>query len=195
MMKSLLFLVCTLAFVAVSAQKVKLIEGDLSALKGATSINTRFVYENITIGKNEEKESDYITRRRSEINAKTPGKGDSWAEDWVNDRKNRYEPRFNDVFNKESGMTVDPNAKYTILFKTMNVEPGFKSPMGFGNKDAEVSGEAWIVETADPSHVVARLSVMNAPGRMMMADFNESIRIGESYAMAARGVARFIKKA
>jgi hypothetical protein len=197
-MKSILLLLC-LGTLTATAQKVKLIEGDLSPLKGATSINLQFVYDDITVGvmgKGGEKEPDYINRRRSEINAKTPGKGDTWAQEWVNDRKNRFEPRFNEAWTKESGVSVSPNAQYTIIFKTQYVEPGFKSPMGFGNRNAEISGEAWVVETANPTHVIARISVFNAPGRAMFgADYDTGIRIQEGYATAGRGVARLIKKA
>lgn len=180
----------------VDAQKIKLVEGDLSALRGQTSINIQFVYEDITIGKDQIKEADYVNRKKSEYNAKTPGKGDTWAQEWVDDRKNRFEPRFSESVSKESGMSVSNEAKYTLIFKTHYLEPGFKSPMGFGNRNAEMSGEAWIIESADPSHVVAKLTVTNAPGRLAFGfDYDTGVRLQESYATAGKQLARFIKKA
>ena len=48
-----------------AAQKLKLVEGDLSVLKSVTSINTVFTYENMSVGKFD-KESDYITKKKED---------------------------------------------------------------------------------------------------------------------------------
>ena len=48
-----------------AAQKLKLIEGDLSVLKSETAINTAFTYENMSVGKFD-KESDYIAKKKEE---------------------------------------------------------------------------------------------------------------------------------
>ena len=66
----------------VHAQKIKLIEGDLSALKGQTTLNTQFVYDNLMVGKNQT-EANYVHDKTSELNGKNPGKGDTWAKEWV----------------------------------------------------------------------------------------------------------------
>lgn len=84
-------------FVA-NAQKVKVVEGDLSAVKGQSSFNIEFDYSDMAVGKFK-KESDYIEKRRKEINEKEAGKGDSWAESWVSDRESRFEPKFLELIN------------------------------------------------------------------------------------------------
>ncbi len=61
----------------VSAQKLKLIEGDLSILKNEKSINTVFTYDNMSVGKYD-KESEYISKKKDDYNAKEAGKGDKW---------------------------------------------------------------------------------------------------------------------
>ena len=67
------------------------------------------------------------------MNAKQPGKGDRWAEKWVNNRSSVYEPMFEELLNKllfkgKTNATAAKNqkdAKYTILVKTVMTEPGF----------------------------------------------------------------------
>src|ERR1700712_5602855 len=86
---------------ALRAQKVKLEDGDLSALKGEQSIAVEFTYDPLAVGK-VDKESDYGRSRKDEINKKKPGKGDDWAKTWVDGPQTLYEPKFLDLFEKYS---------------------------------------------------------------------------------------------
>lgn len=177
---------------AVNAQKVKLIEGDLSAVKNEKTINTEFAYDNMKVGKFD-KESEYVEKKKEEYNKKEAGRGDTWAVRWVDDREEKFEPQFNELFEKTSGMTITPKAKYTIIYKTTFTEPGFN--IAVMRKNATIDGEAWIVETANKSKVIAKISVSKAPGRMFGGyDFDTGERITEAYATAGRGVARLIVK-
>src|ERR1700737_2200846 len=99
--------------VSANAQKIKLIEGDLSPLKSETSISAEFTYDNMSVGKFD-KESDYVAKKTADYNKKEPGRGDNWAKSWVRDRESMYEPKFIELFEKESGMTVSTKkpAKY-----------------------------------------------------------------------------------
>ena len=59
---------------------------------------------------------------------------------------------------------------------------------------AEIDGEALIVETANPSNVIARISVLNCPGRTFGGnDYDTGERIQEAYAVAGKGLGKFIK--
>ena len=89
-------------------------------------------------------------------------------------------------------MTESPSAKYTILFNTTFIEPGFN--VGVASKPAYINGIAFIVETKNKSNIIAEISIDNAKGIMPMGtDFASSWRIGESYARAGRELARFLK--
>ena len=56
-------------------------------------------------------------------------------------------------------------------------------------------GEAWIVETADKSKVIAKISIQKAPGRTFGGyDFDTGERIAESYADAGKALGKFIRK-
>lgn len=176
------------------AQKIKLTEGSLSALKGQTEINTVYEYDHIKVGEFDN-EDDYIQKKKSEYNKKEPGRGDTWAAAWKNDRATRYEPKFEELFTENAGVKAGkfPQAKYTLIFKTTFVEPGFN--VGVARKNAYVNGEIWIVETADNSKVVAKASVDKAPGRMFGGfDFDNGARIGEAYAAAGKVFGRQVKK-
>jgi hypothetical protein len=175
-----------------NAQKIKIVDGDPSILKDQTSIAFKFTYDNMAIGKFENGQ-DYIDKKTAEYNAKQAGKGDRWAKEWVTNRAARYEPKFIDLFLKYSLMSEKDDAKYTIIFHTSFTEAGYN--VYISRHNAEINGEAMIVETAHPDKVLATISVEKAPGRTYGGDdYDSGTRIAESYADAAKYLAKFIIK-
>jgi hypothetical protein len=178
-------------FQAATAQHVRFMDGDLGQLRGEHSINVEFGYDNMRVGKYD-READYISNRKDEYNKKEPGKGDNWAKAWVDDRKYRYEPKLLDGFQRFSEMKADPQAKYTLIFKTMFTEPGFNG--GVVRKAATIDAEAWVVETANRDHVIAKISIQKAPARNFWGnDFDAGERIAEAYQSAGVSLGRFIR--
>jgi len=182
-----------LSFTTVAnAQKIKLVNGDPSVLKTETSVAFKFTYDGMAIGKFPNGQ-DYIDKKKAEYNAKQDGKGDRWADMWVANRTSRYEPKFIDLFLKYSQMAEKKDAKYTIIFHTSFTEAGYNVYVSRHN--AEINGEATIVETADPSKVIATISIEKAPGRTFGGDdYDSGTRITESYADAGKYLAKFIRK-
>ena len=45
-----------------------------------------------------DKEDDYITKKKTELNEKEAGRGDSWEKNWKSDRQDRFEPSFVNYF-------------------------------------------------------------------------------------------------
>ena len=177
-----------------SAQRLKLAEGSLDLLKGQTEINTEFTYDNLKVGKYD-KEEDYIRDKTAEYNKKEPGRGDNWARAWKDDREARYEPKFMELFNDKGNLKAvhKKAAKYTLVFKTSFLEPGFN--VGVWRKNASMNGEVWIVETANPSKALAKISVDKAQGRIFGGfDFDTGVRIAEAYADAGKALAKFISE-
>ena len=175
-----------------SAQKVKLVNGDLKPLKDVSSINVSFCYDGMAVGKFEN-EADYVEKKREEYNAKEPGKGDSWAAIWEENREHRYEPKFIELFEKHIKRAVSEDAEYTVVFHTIFTEPGFN--VGVMRKPASIDADVLVVETANPDNVIARLTVKNAPGRDAWGvDFDVAARLSESYAIAGRELAKFVNK-
>lgn len=194
-MKKLYVLALLCAFVTsgVYAQKIKVLDGSLDALKGIDKLNLEYDYSKMGVGKFAT-EKEYLDRKKKDYNEKEAGRGDEWVRSWEADRANKFQPQFEELFGKHSGITAGdiPNAKYTLIFKTTYTEPGYN--IYVSRKNAEIDGEAIIVETANRSNVIARLSVLNNPGRTFGGnDYDTGTRIQESYAVAGKGLGKYLK--
>lgn len=179
---------------AAMAQKVRVLDGSIGALKGVSKLNVQFDYSKMGVGKFETEE-EYLKKKTEEYNKKEPGKGDEWAKSWKADRKNRFEGQFKELFEKHSDINIGdhPGEKYTLIFKTTFTEPGYN--IYVTRKNAEIDGEAWLVETANPGTPIAKISVQNCPGRTFGGgDYDTGARIQEAYAVAGKGLGKFIKK-
>ena len=138
--------IIVLGSLTANAQRIKTKSGNENIIKNESTINIEFVYDGLSVGKYDV-EADYIKAKTDEYNKKEPGRGDSWARSWVSDRESRFEPRFINEFQDATGMTVKKDAKYTLVFKTTSIEPGYN--IVISRKNAEIDAEAWIVETAN----------------------------------------------
>jgi hypothetical protein len=173
------------------SQKIRVKDGDKNILKNESKINIEFTFDNLSVGKFD-KEQDYIDSKKAEYNKKEPGRGDTWAKRWKEDQDSRYPPDFNTLFQKTSGMTTAKDAKYTLIFHTTSIEPGFN--IGITRRNAYIDGEVLIVETADKSKVVLKLSLDNAPGKVFMGnDYDTGERISEAYAKAGKELGKYLK--
>lgn len=189
---SILILAIALTGLNSFAQRIKVLEGKVPDFSNEKSVNTEFTYDNISVGKFD-KEEEYIKTKTDEYNKKEAGRGDNWAKGWVADRKNRFEPKFDELLTKYSDLTADANAKYTIIFHTSFIEPGFN--IGITRKNAYINGEATIVETANKSKVIAKISVDKAPGNSFWGnDYDTGERLSETYATAGKALGKFLKK-
>ncbi|HTE33251.1 MAG TPA: hypothetical protein VK666_22865 [Chryseolinea sp.] len=191
MKKALVILFLGLS-VAAYSQKIKLIEGDLKALKGQTAVKTEFTYDNMSVGKFP-KEADYIAQKKKDYNEKEAGKGDKWEEAWVAARKDRYEPQFRELFSKSSDIsTVGETSPYTLIFKTVKTEPGYN--IGISRSPAFIDAEVWIVDSTSPDKAIAKIQILKAPGMDVIGyDFDSGARIQEAYAKSGKALGTFIK--
>lgn len=176
------------------AQKLKVVQGDLSVLKGQSSVKTEFTYDNMTVTTKNVPEAEFVSTKKDEYNKKEAGRGDKFAQSWVDDRANRFEPQFRELFAKHSGMTTaDDNAKYTLIFHTTHTETGYN--IGISKRPAYIDGEAFLVETADKSKVVARLTIDNVPGSQFGGyDYDTGTRLAECYAKAGKDIGKLVGK-
>ena len=175
----------------INAQKVKTTSGSDDILKPESSINIEFNYDNISVGKYKN-EQDYIAAKTEEYNKKEAGKGDSWAVSWKNDKQSRFEPKFIELFTISSGMSVVKDAKYTMIVKTVSIEPGWN--IGISRKNAEIDLEVWIVETANKSSKLDSFTISNVPGGTAFGyDFDTGLRISEAYAKAGKSLGKSLK--
>ena len=178
----------------VSAQKIKVQEGSLSAVQGVSKMNISFDYSDMSVGKFD-KEADYVAKKKAEYNKKEAGKGEQWEQDWIKDRSERYAPQFEELFNKNSDAKVGdfPSEKYTMIVKTTKTEPGYN--IAISRKNAEIAGEIQVVETANPSKIVLRLSFEKALGRSFGGyDYDTGFRIQEAYADLGKALGKYMRK-
>jgi hypothetical protein len=178
------------------AQKISIQKGSLGAIKGQKMLAT-FDYSGMAVGKFD-KEEDYIAKKMEDYNKDEAGKGDKWAASWKGDRERRYEPKFEELFNKYgekpgvSAFRSATDAKYEVNIHTIFTEPGFN--VGVMRKPAYIDA---IVTFKDRTtgEEIAVLKVDNVPGMDAMGyDFDTGVRIEESYAKLGKSLAGFIAK-
>jgi len=179
-----------------NGQKISVQSGKVGVVKGQKMLAT-FDYSGMAVGKFD-KEDDYIAEKSAEYNKKEAGKGDKWADSWRGDRATRYEPKFEELFNKygeKTGMTVSrtaTDAKYEINIHTVFTEPGFN--VGVMRKPAYTNTIITFRELATGQEV-AVLKVDNCPGMDAMGyDFDTGVRIQESYAKLGKALSAYILK-
>lgn len=174
------------------AQEVDITKGDLSILKGEKTINIEFLYDKVRVG-DFNKEQDYIKKKTDEANDKEPGSGEIWARKWQEDKETKFGPKFILGFTKETDMTVSKDAKYTLIFNTTAIEPGYS--IGVSKRNAGVDGKVWIVATADKTKKLAELYVERPDeNKWRGAAFDAGSRIADAYYLDGLKVGKFIKK-
>jgi hypothetical protein len=199
-MKKVVFIALSMMLMtgmALQAQKITLKSGGFEALKGQKTFLVTYDYSGMAVGKFD-KEDDYVADKTADYNKDEAGKGDKWKTAWYEDRGQRYQPKFEELFNKvmaDEGMKCDQNAKdakYQIVVHTTFIEPGFN--VGVMRKDASLNAEIKIVETATGKEV-AFVTVTGCPGRGGMGyDFDTGFRIEEGYAKLGKSIAGFMLK-
>jgi len=194
-MKKIIILLLMIVSVASYAQRSKIVQGSLAPLKGEKAMRIEFTYDNMTVSTKNVAEPAYMKEKKDEYNKKEAGKGDKWAQSWIDSRSSRYEPQFRELFAKVTGMTTaSDNAKYTVIFHTTHTETGYN--IGISKRPAFIDGEVLIVETANKSNVIARITMDNAPGSQFSGfDYDAGSRIQECYAKCGKTLGKMIVKA
>lgn len=187
---TLLFLFAT----GLTHAQVKLVSGKVDVLKAGIKINVEFTYDNMAVGKFKT-EADYVKKKTEEYNNKEAGRGDRWAESWVADRKNRFEPAFNNLFGKHADLNPGayPEAEYTLIVNTNFTEPGFN--VGVWRSNAYINATAKLVETKNRDKVIAEFTLNKMPGRDVSGyDFDTGERIEEAYSKAGKELGQLVGK-
>jgi hypothetical protein len=198
-MKKLLFFLfaVSLSFGSTVVFAQKLESGTFSALKGQSLVNLQYDYSNLVVGKKAEKE--YVESKVAEMNKKKSGSGDAWLEAWNKDRSGRYQPAFEKNLNgtiDAIGVKAQENAEatYTLIVRTVNIEPGFQSGVGV-SKPAYIDLEVSLVETAAMDKVLGKIVYDNCQSVNMMGyDFDTGARIQSCYDRAGGGIGKAIIK-
>lgn len=195
MKKSLIALILLFTFANLFSQKIKLESGSLDFLKHESCINIEFMYKDMKVGN--KKEASYVREKIESDNKKERGKGEKWHRAWIQDRTERFEPKFVELFNKhitkKNGPVIDGvGSEYVMLVNTNLTEPGFN--IGLARRDAKVSLTCIFLVDAT-NEKLAVISIKDSPSREVLGtDFDRGYRIQEAYGVAGRQLAKFIIK-
>lgn len=194
-------IVIAFAFLALTsvtfAQKITVLEGDLSVLQNEKILNIEYDYSTMGVGKFKT-EKEYVDKKVSELNAKEAGKGDKWKANWEGDRIARFQPAFELLMNKFTanfGLYVgnEKKAKYKMIVRTTFVEPGYY--IYVSKKYASIDLLIDIVEVSNPDKVVCKIVSKGNPGRTYgMDDYDTGLRISESYELAGKKLGIYFEK-
>lgn len=186
--------VCGLA----NAQKITLTSGEVSDLKGLKQMLVEYDYSTMGVG-DFATEAEYVDTKVAEYNEKENKKGDKWLKAWQGARKTKYQPKFEEVFNKvgsKKGMTVSQKAKkakYVLIVKTIFLEPGFN--IGIMKKPSQVSFDFIIVDIENRTNIIAEFHLEKVKGASASGfDFDSAARVSESYAKAGKIFAKYLLK-
>jgi hypothetical protein len=184
-------LLCVIFFPS-NAQKKKLLQGTLDGLKGVKSYDIKFTYDSMVVGI-DTPENQYLRTKKKEWDERDPGKGSAFLNEWFDGRQLQYEPTFIKNFETYSQVTLnDKSATYTMILKTTRTEAGWYA--GVLAHPGEIDGELWIVESADPSKVIAKIGFYGFVGKTSRDDIDMSDRIETAYEMAGKGLGDFFKR-
>ena len=197
MKKLLITVLIGLFTINLNAQKIKLVDGDIGFLKGEKNLGVNFIYEEITVGKMSEEA--YIEKKVAEAEEREPGTGETWPDQWYGDRTGHYEPKFIELFNDvmaEKGVSLTKDVEstnYTMVVETIFIEPGFN--VGVARKSASINLVVEWVDTDNPEEVLATFTIDKSPGGLPFGgDYDSGVRVGESYAKAAKYYAKYLLK-
>ncbi|MDU1891413.1 MAG: hypothetical protein E6767_12060 [Dysgonomonas sp.] len=195
MKKVLLTLILVFTTTSVFSQKIKVESGSIDFLKTEQSIKVAFTYNDMKVGKKEE--AVYVKEKIDKQNKDAYGSGDTWHKRWINDRADRFEPKFIELFNKrmseKNGALIGEEGDYLMTVNTHHTEPGFN--VAVARKNAEVSLTCTFTHIPTGEEV-AVVSVKKASANNFWGDdFDVAYRIQESYAKAGRELAKhFVKQ-
>lgn len=178
------------------AQSIVMTSGSIDFIKDQKVVQFTFSYDEMLVGKMTE--SEYVNKKVSDYNAKEAGKGDEWKAAWYNDRKERFEPKFYELFDKYMGeagiVSGTEGAQYRIEINTDFTEPGWNVGVMRQNASVDLSCKVKSIATGEQ---VASIKIRNASANNFWGtDFTAGYRVQETYAKAGRELAKFfIKKA
>lgn len=177
---------------------IRLQSGSLAFLKQESRVNVEYDYNGMKVSGM--KEEDFVAKKVADYNKKQPGRGDQWRQAWINDRTEKYQPKFEQLLNKyASGKRGNlqfgsfKDAKYTLILKTTFTSEGYN--VAIMARPAFINANAIFVETQNRTNVIAVVTITKAPGMDAWGnDFDAGSRIQEAYAKAGKELGIFIAK-
>ncbi|OCA78039.1 hypothetical protein BBH99_01810 [Chryseobacterium contaminans] len=195
----LLMLTIMVTTVAFGQERMSVVSGNFEVLKDQTEVNVEVQFENVLFMKENITETQYLENRKKQV-LENPKRGEeawkTWIAEWEKYKKEEYVQYFANGLNKtykEISFKKDNAAKYTLLLDTKWVFPGWHA--GLTAMTAEISGTIKLVETNNPSVVLAEVA-LNKFDRFVHNDqfVMEYGRIAAAYESVGRTLGKKMKK-
>ena len=190
----MLFFFCILT---TNAQKITIVFGDLSLLKGQTKIYIEYKYDSMIVG--EKTETKYITKKVIDYNYEEIGKGDKWLEKWKSDRKNFFQPEFEEKLNlylSPLKINISPfnvNAPFTLILHTDYTDPGFNA--GVSQAPGVINVTVTFVETKNKNKELIKIKISQASSHFAGGKpYKTTDRLKEAYGNCGSKLGKFLKK-
>ncbi|SHG78144.1 hypothetical protein [Chryseobacterium sp. OV279] len=200
MKKLLLLLFMAVATTTFAQEKFNVVSGNFLALKDQTEVNVELKFENVLFMKENITEAQYLENRKKQV-LENPKRGEEawkkWIEEWEKYKNENYADYLIKGLNKSYkniSFKKNSSAKYTLLLETKWIFPGWHA--GLTAMSAEITGKIKLVETGNPSVVLAEVELNKFDKFVNNKEFvMEYGRIAAGYESAGRYVGREIKKA
>lgn len=176
--------------------KLTIESGNLSFLKGQTEVNVERNYGSPLFQADNFTETEYIERRHKETVAK---KGEEawkkWIDIWEQHVEIIWTEKFIEGLNKSKKIKFAQNleTKYTLIIQPKWMYAGWS---GFVTQPGKLTAEITIVETANPSKILAKFIGDKIEGIGSKVDYNmEYGRIAAAYEKTGKEFGKELKKA
>lgn len=196
-MKNIFLLVLLPIATTIFAQNKLTVEsGNLNFLKGQTEVNVERNYGSPLFQAENFTETEYLERRHKETVAK---KGEEawkkWIDIWEQHAETIWTEKFIEGLNKSKKIKFTQNVetKYTLIIHPKWMYAGWS---GFIMQPGKLSSEITIVETANPSNVLATIKGDKIEGSGSKVDYGmEYGRIAAAYEKTGKELGKAIKEA
>lgn len=196
MKKIFLFLFVAVSTTVFAQNKLTVESGNLKFLKNQTEVNVQRIYgeplfqaENLT-------ETDYLNKRHQETVAK---KGEAawktWIDFWEQHVETIWTEKFIEGLNKSKKIKFSQNVetKYTLIIQPKWMYAGWQ---GFVTQPGKLSADITIVETANPTNILATIKADKIEGVGSKVDYGmEYGRISAAYEKTGKEFGKELKKA
>lgn len=184
--------ICTTVF----AQNLTITSGNLSFLKGQTEVNVERNYGSPLFQAENFTETEYIDRRHKETVAeKGEAAWKTWIDIWEQHVETIWNEKFIEGLNKSKKIKFAQNieAKYTLIIHPTWMYAGWN---GFIMQPGKLSADITIVETSNPTNVLASLKADKIEGIGVKSDYTmEYGRIAAAYEKTGKEIGKELKKA
>jgi len=199
MKKLITILVVLFSTTVLFSQKAKVQDGNIKNLKGISQYDLVFDYSDVQIPKFDSEEA-FLKEKMDKREEKEAGAGEEFRKDWFDDRKEQYEPKFIESFNKrfdDGQVKVGMNlgSEYVMKVHTTLLYSGYN--VGVMRKNAKLDAIISVYKKDNPTKLLYSVKYTKAEGGGAMGyDYDTGYRISECYAKLAKTWAKtIIKKA